>query len=225
MTSSSLRFYWNQLYSQQAPEQASWYQPHATASLQLFSRAELPFDAPILDVGSGLSPFLNGLLAQGYTNLIATDVSATALDQHRRGLPPEQAERVLWVVDDLTDPQHLPLLDPVLLWHDRATLHGLVNSRQAATYCRLLHHMVAAHGWVLVGVRAPEADGPPSDAGLLTQPYDVASLQALLGPDFTLHCDLQEPHHTPQGQIQPYTYALFQRNATARAGTWHEQKL
>ncbi|NVO33121.1 SAM-dependent methyltransferase [Hymenobacter lapidiphilus] len=220
MTPSSLSNYCDTLYAQWSPEQASWFQPQAAASLRLFAHANLPFDAPIVDVGSGLSPFFDKLLTQGYVNLIATDLSATALHQHRCRLPPAQAERVLWVVDDVTAPQHLPLLDPVLFWHDRALLHGLMSASQTATYCRLLDHMVLAHGWVLLAARAPQSGPPLTDAGLLVQPYGVAELTALLGADYALQCALDEVHETPQGEKQTYTYALFQRNATSRRGAW-----
>lgn len=220
MISASLTNYWNTLYAQQQVEQAGWFQPRASAALHLFAHAALPFDAPIIDVGAGLSPFLNGLLAQGYTNLIATDLSATALDHHRRQLPPELAERVLSVVDDVTTPQHLPLLDPVLLWHDRGLLHSLMSTTQTQAYCRLLHHMVSAHGWVLLGVRAPQPGPPLTEAGLLVHPYDVTELTALLGANYALRHTFEEVHETPQGEKQGYTYALFQRNATARTGAW-----
>ena len=220
MTSASLINYWNTFYAHQPLEQAPWFEPHAAAALQLFARAALPFDAPVVDVGAGLSPFLDGLLRQGYTNLIATDVSATALDRHRRQLRPEVAERVLSVVDDVTAPQHLPLLDPVVLWHDRGLLHSLLSATQTQAYCRLLNHMVLAHGWVLVGVRAPQPGPPLTEAGLLVQPYDVAALGALLGTNFALRHALEQVHQTPQGEQQAYTYGLFQRNATARTGAW-----
>ncbi|OWP61649.1 SAM-dependent methyltransferase [Hymenobacter amundsenii] len=220
MITSSPTTYWDTLYAQQRSEQASWFQPQAAASVRLFAHANLPFDAPIVDVGSGLSPFFDELLAQGYVNLIATDLSATALDQHRRRLPPEQAERVLWVVDDVTAPQHLPLLDPVLLWHDRALLHGLTSPSQTATYRRLLDHMVVAHGWVLLATRAPQSSPALTDAGLLVQPYGVGELTALLGADYALRCAFDEVHETPQGEKQAYTHALFQRNATTRRGAW-----
>ncbi|MCR5890414.1 hypothetical protein LRS06_22055 [Hymenobacter sp. J193] len=180
----------------------------------------MPFDAPVLDVGAGVSPFLSGLLAQGYTNLIATDLSATALAEHRRQLPPAQAEHVMWVVDDLLQPQHLPLLDPVLFWHDRAVLHGFLGSAQTAAYARLLHHMVAAHGWVLLSARAPESAVPPTEAGLLLQPYTVADLQVLLGSNYTLQAATEEVHQPLTGDAHPYTYALFQRNATCRQAPW-----
>ncbi len=220
MTPASLTNYWNTLYAQRQLEQAGWFQPRASAALHLFARAALPFDAPVVDVGAGLSPFLNGLLDQGYTNLIATDLSTTALDQHRRQLPPELAERVLSVVDDVTAPQHLPLLDPVLLWHDRGLLHSLMSATQTQAYCRLLDHMVLAHGWVLLGVRAPQPGPPLTEAGLLVQPYDVAELTALLGDNYALRGTFEEVHETPQGEKQGYTYGLFQRNATSRTGAW-----
>lgn len=216
MSSASQTIFWENLYAQRRPEQASWFQRQATASLRLFAEANLPFDAPVLDVGAGVSPFLSGLLAQGYMNLIATDLSATALAEHRQQLPPALAEHVMWIVDDLLQPQHLPLLDPVLFWHDRAVLHGFVCSTQTAAYARLLHYMVAAHGWVLLSARAPESGLPPTQEGLLLQPYTVSDLQDLLGPDYTLQAVVEEMHQPPAGEAHPYTYALFQRNATHR---------
>jgi hypothetical protein len=219
MPSTLLTTYWDQLYQHQVPEQANWYQPRATAALQLLATTGLSFDAPVLDVGSGHSPFLTELLAQGYTNLIATDCSATALDQHRRQLPAEQAAHVLWVVDDVTAPQYVHVLDPVLLWHDRGTLHGLLSPLQIRAYRRLLDHMLTAQGWALLGVRLPTAD-TPTDGGLLLHPYDAASLAELLGENYVLQRTIEEMHFTPQGEMQPYLYALFRRDDTTRTGPW-----
>jgi hypothetical protein len=215
--------YWEQLYQHLSPEQVSWYEPQATTSLQLLTRTSLSFDAPILDVGSGHSPFLTQLLARGYVNLIAADCSATALDQHRQQLPAEQAERVLWVVDDVTDSQYLHVLDPVMLWHDRGTLHGLLTPAQVGGYRRLLDHMVMAHGWALLGVRLP-GEQALSDAGLLVHPYDAAGLIALLGESYVLHQTIEEVHITPEGEPQPYLFALFRRNETSRQGAWRSER-
>lgn len=220
MASLLLSAYWDQWYAQADPAQASWHQERAAAALDLIARIALPFDAPLIDVGSGHSPLLTALLAQGYANVIAADISATALDQHRRSLPAEQAARVLWVVDDVTAPQHLVVLEPVVLWHDRGLLDGLLSPGQTAAYRRLLDHMVVARGWVVLGVRAPTAGTPPTNAGLLVQPYDAAGLAALLGPDYELQHTINEVHRTPQGQEQPHLYALFQRNETSRSGAW-----
>jgi hypothetical protein len=217
---ASTTTYWENLYAYGILEQRSWYQPQALASLRLFETTALSYDAPILDVGAGHSPFLTALLERGYANLIAADCSATALHQLRQQLPEQQAGHVLWVVDDVTAPQHLFQLEPVLLWHDRGLLHGVLGAPAQAAYRRLLDYMVLAHGWVLLGVLAPTPHGPLADGGLLVQPYDVAGLAAFLGEGYALRHVFDEVHLPPQGSHQPYTYALFQRHNAPSRGLW-----
>ncbi|GGG61723.1 class I SAM-dependent methyltransferase [Hymenobacter glacieicola] len=179
-------------------------------ALSLLACTHLALDAPILDLGAGASTFLDVLLAQGYTNLIAADLSAAALQAHRQQLAAEQVARVLWLVDDVTHPQELRLLDPILLWHDRAMLPLLGLPAQRQAYRAMLDHMVEpGHGWVLLSVELPGPGPHPGD--LPRQPYSLDELVAFLGADYALEQYRQYEQELPSGARVRSLYALFRR--------------
>jgi hypothetical protein len=182
----------------------------------LLDLTHLALDAPILDLGAGASTFLDTLLAKGYTNLIAADLSAAALETHRRQLPPEQIERVVWLVDDVTHPQELRTLNPILLWHDRAMLPLLCLPEQQQTYREMLDHMVLpGQGWVLLSVCLP--GGATHQGDLPLQPYQLADLVSFLGSDYTLHAHRAYEQLLPDGTPAASLYVLFQRTAQTAA--------
>ncbi|RPD49585.1 hypothetical protein DNI29_01930 [Hymenobacter sediminis] len=179
-------------------------------ALSLLVLTDLPLEAPILDLGAGISTFLDALLIQGYTNLIAADVSAAALDAHRRQLSAKQVEHVLWLVDDVTHADELRTLSPILLWHDRAMLPLLCLPQQQRAYCEVLDHMVEpGKGWVLLSVDLPGEQASPGD--LPRQPYTLADLVALLGSDYVLHEQREYVQELANGVQLPGIYALFRR--------------
>ena len=184
------------------------YRPLALAPLRLLEATGLAFDAPVLHVGADDTCFVPALLDRGYANILVVDKDPAALDGFRRQLPPEQADRVLWVVDEVSNPQHVVALEPVLLWHDRTCVQQLASADQRAGYRRLLNHMVGAHGWVLLGIQRPKG------------PTDADQLATFLGPDYSLRHILEEIHLTPPGEPSPVRYALFKRNETRRQGPW-----
>lgn len=207
---SSLAERWNARY-QQVPPLAPL--ANADSSLRLASATGLAHDAPILDVGCGTSAFLAGLLAQRYRNLLATDISATALQQHRRQLGPERADQILWLEDDITNPRQVRALQPILLWHDQGLLQEFPTVPQQAAYRRLLDHMLLPGGWLILAARAPDAAVPE---GKLT--YTAAQLAALLGEDYQVQQHFQAPYGRLTEAVQPYTYALFRRGLHPRHG-------
>ncbi|SNR80355.1 hypothetical protein [Hymenobacter mucosus] len=179
---------------------------------RLLTHAGLPLDAPILDLGSSSASFLDDLLAQGYTNLIAANLSPGALEVHQQQLEPVQAERVLWLVDDVTQARHLPQLGPVLLWHDRAMLRVLTLPVHLTAYRQLLDHMVEpGQGWVMLSVALP--GGPLREGDFLAHPYELSQLAAFLGGGYALIDHHPYVHTLPSGELQPNVYALFQRRA------------
>lgn len=210
MPARSLAARWNHIYHHLPSPLAL---APAPISLALVAETGLAHDAPILDVGCGLSAFLPALLARGYANLLATDISATALEQHRRLLGGEKAAHILWVEDDVTAPQRLPGLDPILLWHDQGLLQEFTQLSQQVAYRQLLNHMVEPGGWVLLAAIAPTA--AERATGQPLRGYDAPRLAAWLGPEYRLHQHQQHTYARPQELPQPYTYALFQRALSA----------
>ena len=206
VSTSSPAEHWNARY-QQLPPLAPL--ANADASLRLVAATGLPHDAPILDVGCGTSAFLASLQDQRYRNLLATDISATALQQHQRQLGPAQADRILWLEDDIINPRQVQALEPILLWHDQGLLQEFTKVPQQAAYRHLLDHMLLPGGWLILATRAPDAAAPGRKGA-----YTAFQLAALLGEDYQLHQQLQAPYGRLAEPVQPYTYALFQRD-------WH----
>ena len=183
--------------------------------MRLVAETGLVHDAPILDVGCGTSGFLAGLLALRYANLMATDISAAALEQHRHQLG-EAADQILWLEDDITNQHQLAALQPILLWHDQGLLQELGTLREQMAYRTLLDYMVQPGGWVILAMRAPAAHGlaPTSPP----HAYSADQLAALLGEEYHLRQHFQQPYARLAEPTQPYTYALFERDLYARQG-------
>jgi hypothetical protein len=198
------------------------YQPLAMEQLRLLECTGLAFDAPILHVGADAADLVLPLLKRGYANHVVIAENATDLAQCQQQLPPAQAERVLWVVDDVACSGHVAALDPVLLWHDRTRVHELATVARRAGYRRLLNHMMSAHGWVLLGVEPTEASQLPvaADALAMQTSLAVTRLADFIGADYTLRHVLEEVHLSASNEAHPRTYALFQRNDTCRQGAW-----
>ena len=179
-------------------------------ALQLLSHTRLPLDAPLLDLGAGASSFLDVLLEQGYSNLLAVDVSAGAVAAHAQQFTTAQNEHVLWLVDDVTQAQQLPALGPVQLWHDRAMLRVLTLPLHQTAYLRMLDEMTLP-GWsyVLLSVCLP--GGATQQGDLRVHPYDLEQLATFLGAAYVLEQHYPYQELFADGTEQPCLYTLFRR--------------
>ncbi|NIO41193.1 MAG: methyltransferase domain-containing protein, partial [Burkholderiales bacterium] len=118
-------------------------------------------DAHIIDAGAGESTLVDDLLARGYRNLYALDVSATALDVAKARLG-ENAHRITWLCGDvLTYPFQQHQFD---LWHDRAVFHFLTDPVDRAKYVQQVISAVKPGGHVIVASFGPK--GPLQCSGL-----------------------------------------------------------
>lgn len=195
--------HWEQVYTTKAANAVSWYQPEARTSLALIAARVGP-DAAILDVGSGASTLVDGLLAWGARHLAVLDIAASALALARTRLG-QQAERVQWWVGDVHSVA-LPAqgLD---LWHDRAVFHFLTEPQDQARYARQLHAALRPGGHAIVATFA--LDGPVRCSGLPVARHSPESLATVLGPGLRLVQHLHEHHTTPGGARQAFVYACF----------------
>lgn len=198
--------HWEQLYASKAPDELSWFQPHAALSLRLIRTAGLPADAAIIDVGGGASTLADDLLANGYCSLTVLDVSASALAAARKRLG-SRADAVQWIEADVTQfdfPWHA--FD---LWHDRAVFHFLTAPEQRQAYVKAMLQAVKPGGLAIVATFAD--DGPNHCSGLPVMRYSASTLQAELGNLFTLLGHEKEEHHTPSGSVQKFVYCVFRK--------------
>ena len=180
--------------------------------LHLLKQTRLPLDAPLLDLGAGASSFVDVLLDEGYTNLIGVDTSAAALVAHTQRFTATQNEHILWLVDDVSRPQQLPALETVHLWHDRAMLRVLTLPVQQQAYRSTLDQLTQPGvSWVLLSVCLPGGATHLGDMSI--QPYEIAQLEALLSPNYTLQQQCRYLELFPDGSEYPCMYALFHRQS------------
>jgi SAM-dependent methyltransferase len=206
--------HWETVYRTKRPTEVSWYQPAATRSLELISRAVPDASSRIIDVGGGASTLVDGLLSAGYSNLSVLDVSVTALAEARNRLR-DAASRVKWVVADILSAE-LPeaAFD---LWHDRAVFHFLTDAADRSAYIAQVRRAVRPGGYVLVATFAD--DGPPKCSGLPVSRYSADTLHQEFDGGFELVESVREQHVTPGGSTQSFLYCLcrFTPSASSRA--------
>ncbi|MHB8447702.1 MAG: class I SAM-dependent methyltransferase [Rudaea sp.] len=192
--------HWNRVYTIRAADAVSWYQAQPQISLELIAAANLPPDAPIIDVGGGASVLVDCLLAQGRSALSVLDISTAALSRARARLG-TNAAKVRWIEADVREFTPAQRYD---LWHDRAVFHFLTDSADRAAYMAALRRSLSPRGQVVMATFA--LDGPARCSGLDVAHYDAASLHAEFGADFEMHESRREMHITPVGAEQRFTW-------------------
>lgn len=197
--------HWQNVYERKAPERQSWYQERPERSLDFLERCATSGETRVLDAGGGSSNLVDHLLERGGYEVTVVDVAPAALDisQNRLG---ERADRVEWIVADLTEPFELD--DPVDVWHDRAVLHFLTDDADREVYLENLERCVDEEGHAIVATFAP--DGPDSCSGLNVRRYSPEDISDLFGDDWRLLDSEREVHETPWGGQQSFSYALLE---------------
>lgn len=208
--SSSIKEHWDEIYAALDVDELTWYEEIPEPSLKLLSKCHTNKDEPVLDVGAGASTFIDYLIDQGFSNIIATDISEIALNKLKERLGKEKASSVRWTVDDITQPVHIQGLSDIAVWHDRAVLHFLLEERQQRMYLFTLKKVIKKGGYAIIA--AFSLKGAKKCSGLKVKNYDENMLAEFLGEDFRLLDHFDYTHHMPSGEPRPYIYALFQRN-------------
>ena len=209
MTAESKK-HWERVYQTKQPTEVSWYRPHLDISLQLIGEAVANRDANIIDVGAGESTLVDDLLARGYRNLYALDLSETALDVAKARLG-ANASRVNWLRGDV---RTFPFLSEQYdLWHDRAVFHFLTDPVDRAAYVRQVARTVKSGGHVIVATFGPE--GPTQCSGLEVMRYGPEALHDEFGSNFRLVKHRSELHQTPTGTTQQFTYCYCRVSQSA----------
>lgn len=196
--------YWEEAHTDKGVTDVSWWQPVPGLSLDLIERAAIPLDAAVIDVGAGWSTLVDHLLARGYTDLTAVDLSSRALETVSARLGQDAAYVDLIEADVL----HLDLGRAMALWHDRAVFHFLTEASQRADYVDALTRHTEPGSWAVVATFGPE--GPTTCSGLPVVRYDHADLAAQF-PGWSLEATAVDRHTTPWGTAQPFTAVLLRR--------------
>lgn len=199
------RQHWDQVYDTKAAHEVSWYQQRPLTSLALIEAAALDPATAVIDIGAGTSTLADELLAAGYRDLTALDVSASAIERVRNRLGGGDAGVDL-IVADVTRWETSRRWG---VWHDRAVFHFLIDRESQDAYIRTLGKALAPGGTAILATFA--LDGPEKCSGLPVQRYSAATLAERLGSDFTLVSETPERHVTPRGVTQSFVYAAFRR--------------
>lgn len=196
--------HWEKVYQTKSPDAVSWFQEHASLSLEIIRSVGETSDAQIIDVGSGASTLLDDLLTDGFKHVSALDLSASALEVARRRLGP-LGENVRWMTGDI---RTVDLPEQTYdIWHDRAVFHFLTDPADRIAYVRQVVKSVKHGGHVIVATFAH--DGPEQCSGLPVVRYDPNQLHNEFGPEFELLEHASEEHKTPWGSVQHFVYCHF----------------
>lgn len=201
--------HWNSVYDSKTDEQLGWYEVVPEKTMQLIEDCNLKSNATILNVGAGTTILIDELLKKGFTNIIANDLSESALKNLKHRIKSDFNYNLECIVDDLTQPTSLQKLSHIDLWIDRAVLHFFLKEEEQQAYFELIKKVVAKNGFVLIAVFA--LDGAEKCSGLPLQRYDVNMLQQKLGDNFKLIDSFNYTFINPFGGERPYVYTLFLR--------------
>jgi SAM-dependent methyltransferase len=206
-TTIDFKKHWNSAYLNCKRENLGWYEEKSEQTLALIHETKLPKNAAILNVGSGSSALINNLLEEGFSNIIANDLSDESLKslKHRFG----ENEKVKFIVDNLLNPSKLKELKNIDLWNDRAVLHFFLKEEEITAYFNLLKKVLKPKGFVIISVFS--INGAEKCCGLPLKRYDLEMLENELGTDFELKKSFNYTFVNPSGGKRPYIYTLFQR--------------
>ncbi len=203
-----LKSHWNNAYTKTEVHKLGWYEDNLEPSLRLIKKCNLNPDASILNVGAGATTLVDELLKQGYTNVIANDLSQVALNKLKTRLG-DKGDAVQWIVDDLTKPTVLVNLNKIDLWHDRAVLHFFNDENEQNTYFNLVKTLVKDNGFVIIATF--NLEGATKCSGLPVHRYNQHMLQDKLGDDFELLQAFNYNYTMPSGDTRAYVYTLFRK--------------
>src|SRR3989338_9187998 len=157
--------HWENIYKTKNTDEVSWYQEKPETSLNLISETSIEKNAKIIDVGAGASKLVDNLLALGFRNITALDVSLNALNKAKKRLG-DKANDVKWIVSDLREFETDDRYD---IWHDRAVLHFLTEEEDIKRYIERVRQLLKPNGYLIVSTFS--VNGPKRCSGLDIKQY------------------------------------------------------
>jgi SAM-dependent methyltransferase len=197
--------HWDDVYTRLTDTEVSWYEASPESSLALLDAAGATPEMTVVDIGAGASRLVDALLARGFSDVTALDVSDGGLARSRERLGPD-AGRVRWEVADLLGWQPHRRFG---VWHDRAVFHFLVDPGDRARYRSLLSAALEPGAIAVIAAFAP--DGPQMCSGLPTERYSPSELADTIGEEFDVVSSRLANHLTPAGVLQPFTWVALRR--------------
>lgn len=196
--------HWETVYTTKQADEVSWTQEIPQTSLDFIHIFNLSKSARIIDIGGGDSKLVDYLLEEGFEDISVLDISEAALEKAKKRLG-TLAEKVTWIVSDITDFKPATTYD---IWHDRAAFHFLTDDKQILSYFNIVKNSVK--GFMVIGTFSE--NGPKKCSGLDIKQYSAASLEEMFKDNFTkLDCKTED-HTTPFNTTQNFTFCSFKRN-------------
>ena len=201
-----MKEHWEKIYRDKLPHEVSWWQDTPKTSLHFIHSFNIPKKAEIIDIGGGDSTLVDCLLDEGFENVTVLDISERAIERAKLRLG-NKAQRVHWVVSDVTDFQTGNTFD---VWHDRATFHFLTDQTLIEQYTSIARRSVRQGGYLILGTFS--TNGPTRCSGLPVHQYDERSLLSELQKGFDKVTCLTEDHVTPSNTKQNFLFCSFRRH-------------
>lgn len=197
--------HWEHVFSRRPAHELSWWQVEPEPSLRLIRAHAGAAPRSVVDVGAGMGPLVDRLLADGVAAVTLVDLSASALTAVRARLG-DDARRVTFLVGDLVE--GVPGSDHDV-WHDRAVLHFLTDADDRAAYMRVAAGALRPGGHAVIGGFGPEGPTQCSDLPVVRASAD--DIAALAAPWFVLVDAEEHDHVTPAGAHQPFAWTVLER--------------
>ncbi len=198
--------HWENIYKTKSSKDVSWYRPHLEESLRMIRSLGLSKDAEIIDVGGGASTLPDDLLAEGYKNITALDISSVAFKVSKDRLG-NKTNSIHWFEADVTQASLKP--NHYDLWHDRAVFHFLTKPEDRQKYVNNLSKALKPGGYALISTFG--SNGPLKCSGLEIVRYSAENLKKELGEAYELEKHCTEIHKTPFDTTQEFLYCLFRK--------------
>lgn len=196
--------HWERVYETKEPTELSWFQSAPSKSVAMIRATGVPTEAPIIDIGAGVSSLVDVLNDSGYSNITVLDISSAATAESRARLG-DAASRVKWISADVLEWEPMGRYS---VWHDRALFHFLVDESSAKTYLNTMRTALVPGGFFILATFGPE--GPDRCSGFEVKRYSIEELKNLLEEDFELKSFGTEDHTTPAGNVQQFLYSCWQ---------------
>ncbi len=205
MSDFNRKVHWENIYTTQQLEQASWYQPKPETSLQILQELNISADARIIDVGGGDSLLVDHLLDVGFRNLTILDISSKSIERAKARLG-ERGKSVNWIVSDILDFDPSHNFD---FWHDRAAFHFLTEKNEIEKYVKIASEALSRNGKTIIATFSEE--GPKKCSGIEIKQYTMASMENTFSPYFKKILCVTHDHRTPTQNVQNFIFCAFQK--------------
>jgi uncharacterized UPF0146 family protein len=196
-----LEDHWDKVY--QKRDVQNWSELDQPRILNLIKTLNLRDDAVIFLAGVGDSSIVYHLSELGFRNIIANDISQSALDLLARKY---DMNTVTFVKDDLTNPKMLDnYYQKIDLYIDRATLHFFKKEQEIQEYFGLISSMVKKGGHCIISVF--DETNKPKCSGLDLKLWSLNDLEERI-PDFKTEFSFSEFFRELNGNKRKYIHLL-----------------